>query len=84
MCTVYFHLQSCLIFRLINIVYFYQTMLLVREKEISINDKLLGVSVCGHEFVTPEIHRISIERHGIASGLKKLLMMKQILVVRSR
>lgn len=50
----------------------FQTFIDYRDKDITINDKLLGISVCGHDFLTPEIHRVSIERNNIGNVFKKL------------
>ncbi|KAG4076423.1 hypothetical protein HA402_005866 [Bradysia odoriphaga] len=52
-------------------------MPVVRES-LSIQDKMQAVSVCGHEFVTPEIHRVAKHRNGIATATQKLDQMLDV------
>lgn len=58
-------------------------MPVVRES-LSIQDKMQAISVCGHEFVTPDIHRIAKHRNGIATGLQQLDQMMDIVKVGAR
>lgn len=53
----------------------------VRQKDISISDQINAISICGHEFITPEIHQISLERYGIGSTGKVLHMLALMIKV---
>lgn len=61
--------------------FIYQSLLTLREENITLNDKLQGISLCGHEYLTPDIHRISIERQGITSLFKKLNLIRKFIIV---
>lgn len=45
------------------------------KSEISMENRAHGISIFGHEFITDEIHKIAIHRHGIASKLTELWYM---------
>lgn len=42
------------------------------KAEISIENRVHGLTVCGHEFITEEVHRVGVHRHGIATKLTEL------------
>ncbi|KAJ6633279.1 putative phosphoenolpyruvate synthase, partial [Pseudolycoriella hygida] len=52
-------------------------MVVVHEK-VTIQDKMQAISVCGHEYVTPEIHRIAKHRNGLATTKQNLQQIMEI------
>lgn len=42
------------------------------NKEITIQNRVHGLSVFGHEFLTEEIHRLAVHRYGVASKFLEL------------
>lgn len=45
------------------------------KREISMENRVHGITIIGHEFITDEIHKIAIHRYGIASKLTELYQM---------
>jgi len=53
----------------------YNIFLANNEEEISLNDVVMSFAVFGHNFITPEIHKIAKHRNGLVGGLKKFKKM---------
>lgn len=53
----------------------------VVNESLTMQDKMQAISICGHEVITPEIHRIAKHRNGIASGSQKLSQIFDIVKV---
>lgn len=45
------------------------------KSEISIENRVHGLSMFGHEFVTEDIHKIAVHRHGVTNKIKEYLLM---------
>lgn len=52
------------------------------DKEITLTNKIQGIAMCGHDFMTEEMHKIAIHRHGIGTLRKKMPLFAGILKVR--
>lgn len=46
----------------------YEIILVQRQQNISLADKILAYAIAGNDYITPEIHRVSVQRHGFQSG----------------
>lgn len=57
----------------------YQIFLPAREPQISLADQILCIAVSGNEYITPEMHRISVQRNGIQSGGDKITKLVDVL-----
>lgn len=45
------------------------------EKSISLTNRVHGIAVFGHEFITEELHRLAVHRNGIGSRRLKLYLL---------
>lgn len=45
----------------------FNLILRIVKMEITIENKLQSISLCGHEFITEQIHKIGLHRHGAVS-----------------
>lgn len=44
------------------------------EKEITLPNRVHGLAIFGHEFITEELHKLAVHRNGIMSGRLKLFL----------
>lgn len=51
------------------------------DKEITLVNKIQGIAMSGHEFMTDDMHKIAIHRHGIGTLRKKMPLFAGILKV---
>lgn len=61
--------------------YNFQVFLFIVREKLSIQEKMQAISICGHEYVTPEMHRIAKQRNGVASGIQSLQQILEIVKV---
>lgn len=50
----------------------YSVFLIVREATVSLADTMLSMSICGNEYITPAIHRVSVHRNGVQSAAQQI------------
>lgn len=60
----------------------YSLFLLRVEKEISVADKVNGLAIFGHNYLTEKIHKIAIHRNGVMSFRQKLAALWDVFHVR--
>lgn len=52
-------------------------------KEISLADRVYGLSIFGHDYITDEMHKIAVHRNGVASTKRKNFAIWDLIRVRN-